>query len=123
MSILKATDRESVRSIAGAHVGIAAIKVQAARSGAANRTAPIVADGPNSAERTTAEAAEARQGQFKRRGKSPLQHYQCSNMSVRYLIRYRLVNGKGLDMGCLLRLPPAKGLCSVCCASHLVSCR
>ena len=63
--------REFVRSADGAHVVTAANKVQVARIGAANRTAPIVAAGPNIEERTIAVVAVARHGQFKRRGKSP----------------------------------------------------
>ena len=69
VSILKATYRESACSIAGAHVGIAAIEVEAASIRAANCTAPIAAEGTDIEERTIA-AAEARHGQFKRRGKS-----------------------------------------------------
>ncbi len=38
VSILDATHREAVRTIAGAHVGIAATEVETARIGAANRT-------------------------------------------------------------------------------------
>ena len=69
-SILKATNRESVRSEVGVHVGIAATEVEAARIGAANRTAPIEAEGTDTEERTIAAEAAARQGQLKRRGKS-----------------------------------------------------
>ena len=65
VSILKATYRESACSIAGAHVGIAAIEVEAASIRAANCTAPIAAEGTDIEERTIA-AAEARHGQFKR---------------------------------------------------------
>ena len=65
MSILKATHSESECSVVGVHAGIAAIEVEEARIGAANRTAPIVAAGTDTAERTTAEAAAARHGQFK----------------------------------------------------------
>ncbi len=65
MSILKAAHRASVRSAAGTHVGIAANEEEVARSGAANRTAPIEAAGTDRAERTNAEVADARHGQFK----------------------------------------------------------
>ena len=43
VSILKATNSESVGSFAGPHDGSAAIEVEATRTGTANRTAPIVA--------------------------------------------------------------------------------
>lgn len=69
-SILKATNRHSASSTVGVHVGIAASKEQAARKGAANRTAPIESEGTDIAERTRAEVAVACHGQFKRRGKS-----------------------------------------------------
>ncbi len=65
-SILKATNRVTVRSVAGAHIGTAAREIEVARTGAANRTAPIVAAGTDKAERTRAAAAVARHGQFKR---------------------------------------------------------
>ena len=65
MSILKATNRESVCSEAGTHEGNAATEGEAARSGAANRTAPIVAVGTDIAERTIAAEAAARHGQLK----------------------------------------------------------
>ena len=58
---------DTVSSAAGEHAGIAAIEVQEARTSTANRTAPIVAVGTNIEERTTAEDAEARHGQFQRR--------------------------------------------------------
>ena len=45
VSILKATHSESVCSVVGAHVGSAANEVEAARIGATNLTAPIVAFG------------------------------------------------------------------------------
>ena len=70
VSILKATYSVSVGSVEGVHDGIAATEVQVARISTANRTAPIAADGTKIAERTIAEAAVARQRQFKRRGKS-----------------------------------------------------
>lgn len=52
------------------HVGIAAAEVEVAGAGAINRTAPIVAVGTDSVERTIAEVAAARHGQFKWGGKS-----------------------------------------------------
>lgn len=66
MSILKAAHREPVCSVVGTHEGIAAIEAEVARKGAANRTAPIDAAGTDTVERTTAEVAVARHGQFKR---------------------------------------------------------
>ena len=66
VSILKATNRETGGSDVGSHTGTAATEAEAARTGAANRTAPIVADGTDIAERTNAAEAEARHGQFKR---------------------------------------------------------
>ncbi len=68
-SILKATHREPVRSAAVEEEGIAAVEEEAARTGAANRTAPVVAVGTNSAERTIAAVAVARHGQLKRGSK------------------------------------------------------
>ena len=65
MLILKATHRESECSVVGSHAGIAAIEAEVARIGAANRTAPIESAGTDSVERTKAEEAEARHGQFK----------------------------------------------------------
>ena len=64
MSILEATHRESVCSDDGVHVGMAAAEDEAARISTANRTAPIVAVGPNIYERTIAGEAVARHGQF-----------------------------------------------------------
>ena len=65
VSILKATNSESVGSFAGPHDGSAAIEVEATRTGTANRTAPIVAVRTDIEERTTAaEVAAARHGQF-----------------------------------------------------------
>ena len=61
--ILKATNRESVSSVVGVHVGIAAIEVEVAGIGAANRTTPIVAVGTDIIERTIAVVAVARHGQ------------------------------------------------------------
>lgn len=61
--ILKAAHRVSVCSVVGIHVGIAAIEVEVARIGAANRTAPIVAVGTDIVERTIAVVAVARHGQ------------------------------------------------------------
>ena len=63
--VLEATHRESERSVEAAHEGTAAEEVEAARVSATNRTAPIVAVGTDIAERTIAEAAAARHGQFK----------------------------------------------------------
>lgn len=68
--ILKAPNRAPDRSEVGIHAGIAAIEVEVARTGTANRTAPIVAVGTDIEERTIAVVAVARQGQFKRRIKS-----------------------------------------------------
>lgn len=65
-SILKATHRESVCSIVGVHVGIAAIEEEEASRRAANCTTPIVAEGTDIEERTIAEDAAARHGQLKR---------------------------------------------------------
>ena len=70
VSILKATYSESGGSAAVVHAGIAAKEAQGARNSTATRTAPKAAAGTNIAERTKAAAAEARHGQFKRRGKS-----------------------------------------------------
>lgn len=66
MSILKATNRVPVCSDVGAHSGSAAIEVEEARTGTANRTAPIAAAGTDIEERTIAAVAAARHGQFKR---------------------------------------------------------
>jgi hypothetical protein len=66
VSILKATNRESESSVAGIHTGTAATEVEVARTGAANRTAPIDAAGTDTEERTIAADAVARHGQFKR---------------------------------------------------------
>ena len=63
--ILEATHRVSVHSVVVAHAGTAAIEAEAARESAANRTAPIAAEGTATVERTVA-AAVARHGQFKR---------------------------------------------------------
>ena len=65
------TYRESVCSIAGEHIGIAASEVEVAGIRTTLRTAPIDAAGTDIVERTIAESAVARHGQFKRRGKSP----------------------------------------------------
>ena len=70
VSILKAANREAGCSVAVAHAGIAAIEVEGAWAGTTNRTAPIEAVGPDSAERTTVAEAVARHGQFERGGKS-----------------------------------------------------
>ena len=68
--------------MAGAHEGIAAIEEQVARISTANRTAPIEAEGTNIVERTIAAAAAARQGQFKRRGKSAGWGISATNRSL-----------------------------------------
>ncbi len=62
MSILNATHREPVRSVAVAHEGTAAVEVEEVGVGANNRTAPIVAEGTDTIERTTAAVAAARHG-------------------------------------------------------------
>ncbi len=66
VSILKATNRAPVRSEAVTHNERAATDAEAARIGAENRTAPIVEESTDTAERTIAEVAVARHGQFKR---------------------------------------------------------
>ena len=73
MSILEATHRDSERSSAADHFGNgkAAAEDEAEGAGAINRTAPIAAVGTDTDERTIAEAAVARRGQFKRGGKGP----------------------------------------------------
>ena len=72
VSILKATHRESVRSVAAKNVTTTvAEEAEVARIGAANRTAPIAADGTSKVEPTITEVAAARQNQFKRRSKGP----------------------------------------------------
>ena len=55
-------------SVGGSHsgIGIAAIEVEVAGIGAANRTRPIEADGTDTVERTIAVIAVARHRQFKR---------------------------------------------------------
>ncbi len=70
LSILNATNRDSVCSIEGGHVGSAAIENQEARTSTENRAAPIEAAGTSTAERTIAAVAVTRPGQFKRRAKS-----------------------------------------------------
>ena len=69
--VLKATYRGPARSTEVVHNGIAAREAEEAGIRAENCTVPIAAEGTDTAERTTAVAAEARHGQFKRRGKSP----------------------------------------------------
>ena len=64
VSILEATNSASACSVGGAHDGSAAIEVEAARIGAANRTAPIEAAGTDIGERTIIAEAVARHGQF-----------------------------------------------------------
>jgi hypothetical protein len=71
VSILKATHRDAECSGVVAHAGTAAVEVEVARVGKDTRTAPVVADGTDTAEQTIAAAAVASHGQFKRRGKSP----------------------------------------------------
>ena len=66
MSILEATHRDTERSVAVEHAGIAAVEEEVARGRATNRTAPIEAVGTDIEERTIGEVvAVARQGQFK----------------------------------------------------------
>ena len=64
--ILNTTHRASERSVGFEHAGIAAKEVEVARVrvNAANRTAPIVAVGTDTDERTRAVEAVARQGQL-----------------------------------------------------------
>jgi hypothetical protein len=69
VSILKATHREPECSAVVEQVGIAAAEEEAARTGAANRTAPIAAVGTNIEERPRAAVAVARHGQLKRGSK------------------------------------------------------
>ena len=64
ISILKATNGKSDCSIVEVHVGIATADGEVEGEGAINRTAPIVAEGPNTAEITIAFAVKARHGQF-----------------------------------------------------------
>ena len=54
MSVLKATNSKSECSVVAAHVGTAGAEEEVARTGTANRTAPIVADGPDTVEQTIA---------------------------------------------------------------------
>jgi len=61
--ILKTTNREPISSVVGVDVGIAAIEVEVAGIGAANRTRPIVAVGADIVERTIAVFAVARHRQ------------------------------------------------------------
>ena len=67
--ILEATHRVPECSEVVAHAGIAAVEAEVARASAINRTAPIVADGIDIAERTIIATAVARHRQFK--GPSP----------------------------------------------------
>ena len=69
--IFYAANREAVSTLALEHVGKASAEAEVARIGAANRTAPIVAECPDIKERTIAAVAVARNGQLKRGGKSP----------------------------------------------------
>ena len=66
MSILKAAHRESACSEVDVHAGIDATEEQVVRIDTRNRTAPIVAIVTDSVERTSADVAVARHGQFKR---------------------------------------------------------
>ena len=66
MSILDATHREAVRLDAVEQAGRTAEEVEDAGVGAINRTAPTVAVGTHSAERTIVVEAAARQRQFQR---------------------------------------------------------
>ena len=70
VSILKATNRKAACSAVDDQAGSAAEEVEVARVGTTNRTAPIGAAGPDIVERTIAEVAVARHGQFERGGKS-----------------------------------------------------
>jgi len=69
VSILKATHRVPGSSVVGAHDGTAAVEEEAARIGAANRTAPIEAVGTNIVDCWWIRTAVAREGQFKRGSK------------------------------------------------------
>ena len=64
VSILKTTNRGPVRPTVGAHAGSAAEEEEVASRRTANRTTPIEAEGTDIDERTTADAAAARQGQL-----------------------------------------------------------
>ena len=66
MSVLEAADGESERAAAAAHEGTAAIEGQAPRERTICGTRPIVADGANIEERTTAAVAGARHSQSQR---------------------------------------------------------
>ena len=66
MSIHEATHRAPECSAVVDHAGIAAEEDEEVGVGAINRTAPIVAVGPHTEERTIAVAAAARHGQFQR---------------------------------------------------------
>ena len=68
--IFYAADREAVYSVEVVHVGIAIVEVEEASISTTNRTAPIVADGPDIEEQTIDVVAVTRHGQFKRRCKS-----------------------------------------------------
>lgn len=61
--ILKATDRVTVSTIVGVHIGIGAIEVEVPGIGARYRTRPIVAVGANIVERAISAIAVARRGQ------------------------------------------------------------
>ncbi len=66
VSILKAANRSTVSTIVAAHEGKAPIKVQESRVSAIYGTRPVVAAGTNTVERTSAVAAVACYGKFKR---------------------------------------------------------
>ena len=66
MSILKATNRESVSSVIGVHVGIAATEIEVGGvKSPVKRTAPNAAGGPATDERTKGAVAVARHRQLK----------------------------------------------------------
>ena len=64
VSILKTTNRESVRPKVGDHDGMAATEADVGSKRAANRTTPIEAVGTDKVEQTIAEVAAARHGQL-----------------------------------------------------------
>ena len=64
VSILNATNRQSVSSVGRVNGGVTTGIENVARTGTANRTGPIAAVGTYKAERTIAVNAETRHGQF-----------------------------------------------------------
>ena len=118
MSILEATHREAVRSVVVDHGGIAAAEGEVARVSATNRTAPIVAVGTDTAERTIAASCGARHGQFKGEAIAPADCC-CSNLNALRLTLARLGYGSHLDMGCLYHLRLAINYHFVGCANHI----